>query len=76
MNISQQEFHYLTESTMRDLTVILMERKGLTLSEALEELYNSDTLKALLDPETGLYYQTAGYVYSYLDNEMSTGKMM
>jgi len=45
------------------------------LEEALDVLYNSTLYQKLKDPDTGLYYQSPGYVYSYLKNEIDTGKM-
>ena len=43
-------------------------------NEALGVLYNSDTFALIQDVGTGLYYQSAGYVYSYLEEELNTGK--
>lgn len=37
-------------------------------------LYNSDTYARLQDAESGLYYQSLGYVLDCLDNELTTGK--
>ena len=36
----------------------------------MEILYNSDTFARLQDVKTGLYYQSPGYVYSFLANEI------
>ena len=41
--------------------------------EAVDILYNSDTFNRLQDEQTGLFYQSAGYVYSYLQQELTTG---
>ena len=49
---------------------ILMEKYDYTLETAMEILYNSDTFARLQDVKTGLYYQSPGYVYSFLANEI------
>jgi hypothetical protein len=54
---------------------MLMEERGLSLHEALDTVYNSETYAKLTDPATGLYFQSSVYIYSYLDRELATGKM-
>ena len=43
------------------------------MKRALDELYASETYKKLSDPECGLYYQGAVYVFSFLKNEIENG---
>lgn len=66
---------YLTEAITRDLLLRLIEQRGMNLPEALDTLYNSDTFEKLKDERSGLYFQSSGYVYDFLDNEIMTGKM-
>ena len=66
---------YMNECTVRDLVLMLMEERGLSLHEALDTVYNSETYTKLTDPATGLYFQSPVYIYSYLDRELATGKM-
>jgi len=75
MNISKPEFKYMVECLERDLVASLVEKENMELETALDTLYSSDTYSALNDPATGLYYQSPGYVYDYLNQEMHTGKM-
>ncbi|MBQ7511376.1 MAG: hypothetical protein IJU11_01375 [Prevotella sp.] len=42
--------------------------------EAIDVLYTSETFDRLQDNDTGLYYQSAGYVYSFLQNELTKAK--
>ena len=44
----------------------IMEKYGYTLEKAMDTLYNSETFARLQDANTGLYYQSPGYVYAYL----------
>ena len=43
------------------------------MKKALDVLYGSETYRRLCNPESGLYYEGAVYVFSYLDNELETG---
>lgn len=50
-------------------------RMALQHERGTDVLYNSETFERLNDPATGLYYQSVGYVYEYLNNELKTGKL-
>jgi hypothetical protein len=43
--------------------------------EAIDVLYTSETFDRLQDDATGLYYQSPGYVYSFLQNELKTARV-
>jgi hypothetical protein len=63
-------------SMVRDLALLLMEEdKQLNMNEALSMVFNSDTYQKLMDDGTHLYYQSARYVFSFLKEELETGKM-
>ena len=47
----------------------------LSMEQALATVINSDTCQRLQDDATGLYYQSPGYVYSFLENELKTAKV-
>ena len=69
------DFDYMLEGMSRDLTVMLMERRKMPMTDALDTLYNSETYEKLSDPRSGLYFQAPGYVYDFLDKEIEYGKM-
>ncbi len=71
MNVTPSEFQYLKETLSRDLITMLMERKSLSMEEAFRRYYESDTFTMIENPDTGLYFQSPGYVYSYLEEEMN-----
>ena len=48
-----------------------MEKYAYTMEQAMDALYNSETFARLQDARTGLYYQSPGYVYSFLNSELS-----
>ncbi len=70
------EIDEMKNDMVKDLTVLLMEKdKSLSMEQALSLVFNSDTYQKLLDDKTRLYYQSPRYVFSYLENELETGKM-
>ncbi len=59
----------------RELALLLIEDYHMTMGEALDMVFNSDTYEKLVDERTGLYFQSPRYVYDFLKNELLTGKM-
>ena len=61
---------------VKDLASLLMEKdKSLSIDRALTLVFNSDTYQKLLNDKTRLYYQSPRYVFSFLEDEMETGKI-
>lgn len=69
------DFEYQIECTTRDLADKLVENFSMTVPQALRVVYNSETYEKLINPKTGLYFQSPLYVYAFLKNEVLTGKM-
>ena len=70
MNVSQAEFQNMKEEIVKDLIARLMDERGLSMQEAFDLVYNSRLFEKLSDPKTGLFFQSSGYVYSYLQEEI------
>lgn len=70
-----KDFQYLKEAVSVDLTELLANDFGMTISEALDTLYGSDTYAKLCNPETGLYFQSTLYIYTILQEELNTGTL-
>ena len=66
---------YMIEELVKDMAIILITEKGMTMMRALDTIYNSDTYASLINLKTGLYSQSTAYVYEYLEKELTTGKM-
>ena len=66
----QRDFEFLRERRLAQLAALLIEERGLSFSEAFRELYNSDIYEKLNDSRSGLYIQSARYIYSYLEKEL------
>jgi len=61
---------------VKHLALRLMDADSqLTIEQALSTVINSDTYLRLQDDATGLYYQSPGYVYSFLENELKTARV-
>ncbi len=70
------EIEEMKADIVKELANMLMSNDAnISMEQALEYVFNSETYQKLLDNKTQLYYQSAGYVMSYLQNELLTGKM-
>ena len=68
-------FKYQKEGAAKDLVGFLMKDYGWSLTKAIDVLYESETYSKICNPETGLFFQSSLYLYSYLKNEIETGVM-
>ena len=53
----------------------LMDTYGWDMKKSLDELYGSDTFNLICNPDTGLYYEGAVYVFQYLQKELESGNL-
>lgn len=61
---------------VKNLALLLMEKDpSLSMEQALSAVFNSETYQKMMDEKTRLYYQSSRYVFSFLEAELSTGKM-
>lgn len=70
MNVSQAEFQNMKEEIVKDMIARLMEERNLSLQDAFDVVYTSRLFEKLSDPKTGLFFQSSGYVYSFLVDEI------
>jgi len=70
-----KEVEFVIEDLVKELALRLMNERGMTMKEALDTIYNSDTYTKVLDLRTGLFSQSTAYVYSFLEKEVLTGKL-
>lgn len=71
MNVSQTDFQNMKEDIVKDMISRLMEERGFSMQKAFDVVYHSRLFGKLNDPKTGLFFQSSGYVYSYLSDELS-----
>lgn len=65
---------FITDTLLSSIVNLIVENKSVTMQEALDILYNSETYKKIIDTETGLYIQSADYNYEVLEEELSYEK--
>ena len=65
---------FMIEELVKELSLRLMSERGMSMREALDMVYNSETYAKILDLRTGLFSQSTVYVYSILETEILTGK--
>lgn len=74
-SLSHQQIQILKDDLAVELAEMLADEFHFSPEEALDSLYTSETFERLQDNESGLYYQSAGYVYSFLSNEIKTATL-
>ena len=70
---TQQLQDFLIAYTIDRMTEFLIEDYGLSISDSLKFIYNSETYHKLIQTKNGLYEQSPSYVYELLDKEYKTG---
>lgn len=68
----QQERQFLIETLCEDLIPMIMMEFQMTDKEAIDKLYTSNTFLKIEDEKTGLYYQSAVYVFDIFKEEFAS----
>jgi hypothetical protein len=68
------ETKFLIDSLTKNLVLRVIKEFKLSIKESLDAVYNSQLYDKILDLETGLYFQSAGYNYQLLRKELLEGK--
>ena len=74
--LSPEHIQLLKDELCTELAEYLVDDFKLTPHEAIDLLYTSETFEHIHDDNTGLYYQSSGYVYSFIENEIKNAKVM
>ena len=67
------ETKFLIDSLTKNLVLRVIKEFKLSIKESLDAVYNSQLYDKILDLETGLYFQSAGYNYQLLRHELLEG---
>ena len=73
--LTPEQIQLLKDELTTELAGYLVDDYHYTPEEAIDVLYTSETFERLQDNATGLYYQSPGYVYCFLENELKTGRV-
>lgn len=68
--LTEGQIQCMKEDMTIALVQILMEEQHYSMEDALGVVYNSSTFRNLQNTATGYYYQSVGYVYDDLLQEM------
>ena len=66
----------LIEGIIQELVKFLCEDKSFTIQKSMDIVYNSSVFDKVYDVETGLYKESASYVYELLIDELNDGKLI
>lgn len=71
------EIMQMKTDMVSQLAAMLMEKyPTITMEQALDEVFKSSTYQKVQNSDTTLYYQSARYVFSFLEEELRMGKIM
>ncbi len=71
------EKEMMKDDMVTKLAILLIEDdKAKTMTEALDTVINSETYQRLIDDKAALYFQSPRYVYDFLQNELTIGKVL
>lgn len=76
MALTKEQIQLMKDDLCTELAGYLVDEYHYDPQQAIDVLYMSETFERLQDNATGLYYQSPGYVYSFLQNELTTAKVM
>lgn len=68
--LNEQQIRTMKEELSVELADWLMDTYGYSPREALDILYTSETFDRLQNTNTNFYFQSVGYVASFLKNEV------
>ncbi len=71
------EKEMMKDDMVTKLSILLMENgEAETMTEALDTVINSETYQRMMDDKAALYYQSPRYVFDFLQNELTIGKVL
>ena len=73
--LTPEQIQLMKDELTIELVGYLLDDYHYTPEEAIDVVYTSETFERLQDDTTGLYYQSPGYVYSFLKNELETARV-
>lgn len=66
----------LMEYNTQDIIELIMSDLNIDYDEAMKLFYSSETFEKLYQIETGLYLESAAYVYGIFQDERNFGKIV
>jgi hypothetical protein len=72
MNIVDSNIVFVTA----DVVYYIAQDTGVDMKEAMRQFYNSEVFDRLADTETGLYRESASFVYDLYKTELEYGRLV
>ena len=66
---------FLIKEIQKDMVQWLIQERNLSLADALNTIYNSETFEKIQNVNTGLYLESSAYNYNLLEDELKFGKL-
>ena len=71
------KFRYLVEGITKDIAIYIMQdNDDIDLATAINLFHNSETFEKLMLQESGLYVESASYVYEIYLSELRYGRLV
>lgn len=70
--MTQAQTNFIIDHIVDKMTLFLIQDFSLSIPEALNVIYNSETYRLINDKENGLYIQSPSYLYELLKKEYLT----
>ncbi len=67
---------FLTDQNVQDIIAFIVDDNKVEYDEALDLFYQSQTFEKLHDEATGLYRESAAYIYELFKTEQKTGNFI
>ncbi len=74
--LTPEQIQLMKDELSTELVGYLVDDFHYTPAQAIDVFYTSETFDRLQESATGLYYQSPGYVYTFLRNELFSGQVM
>ncbi len=73
MDRKQMNINFLTDLIIAEVVGFIVNEFNVEYDEAMNRFYTSKTFVKLTDSETGLYLNSAAFIYELFKGEMKTG---
>lgn len=70
MRLTKNQLQFIINCDVERLVELLQQERGMSMLDAFDCVYNSRIYKKLINTDTGLYIQSAEYIYDYLEKEI------
>ena len=67
--MKKSEFQFIVNHNVEDMVGYLMEDYGMSIVDAFDKVYNSQTYQTLQDAHSGIYRNSSAYMYERLRQE-------